>query len=211
MCGSEGRRGGNSCAVDVAGDDSLEPPSAPNSERRWPDDGGVGSEGRSMLMALSIERFTLTFFSKTRLSRFSSRDAGSGSGEGNSNASRSRRSFSRPLDHFLSTSPQLVHPFCRARASAVTPCLSGRSGCAPSPSSIRTMCSCPFAAAKCSGVAPDAPTIAVDASLFLSLKYLRGSLVHRSKHMAAALLIIGPLQPSAEQHTSAHSRPRRAR
>ena len=102
MCGSDGRLGGNSCAVEVAGEEPDEPDSAASSE--GPEDGRGDIDGLSMLSALSMECFTLSFFSNTLHSKLSRRDAGSGSRWGNLSTSRSRRSLSFSWDHRLKSS-----------------------------------------------------------------------------------------------------------
>ena len=180
MCGRDGRRGGNSCAEDVSGEESSDADPCMGgddvaydaSSHIWPEDGGVGSAGLIMLSALSIERFTLSFLSNGRKSH-SFREGASSSG---ASVARSRRSRSFSSVHLRSSSAQRVHPFWRASISGVTLCLSGRSGSAPCKRRVRTTCSCPLAAAKWSGVAPELPTIGAEVSLCRSLEYLRGSL-----------------------------------
>ena len=140
MCGRDGRRGGNSSVIDVLGDDPTDDEPAMGggdvvydaSGWNCPEDGGVGSVGRSMFIALSIERFTLTFFSNAFPSRLSSRDVVvSSSGAGGFSASRSRRSLSLSSVHLLNRSATRVQPFWRASIAGVVPCLSARLGCAP--------------------------------------------------------------------------------
>ena len=184
MWGRDGRRGGSSSAMDVSGEywtgaapgmgggDVVYDASCKNGLTEE----SVGSVGRSLLSALSIERLTLTFLSNTLHSRLSKCDTFSGAGTGWSRVSRSRRSLSFSCVHLLNRSAHRVQPFWRARISGVIPCLSARSGFAPCWRRMRTTFSCPFAAAKWSGVAPDEPTIGAEVSLCLSLEYLRGSL-----------------------------------
>ena len=135
-----------------------------------------------MFMALSMEDLTLSLFSRILLSNsdlekmLTESLSGAGAETAPLTASRSRRSLSFSCVHLLRISAQRAQPFCRATASGVTPCLSGRSGCAPWRRRVSTTCSCPFAAAKWRGVEPDDPTMGADVVLCLSLEYLRGSL-----------------------------------
>ena len=148
-----------------------------------PADGGdVGSGALSMLSALSIEDFILSFCCRIlhsmscRVYTLTVSNSAACTDTDPLTASRSRRSLSFSCVHLLRSSAQLVQPFCRATVSGLTPCLSGRSGCAPWRRRVRTTCSWPFAAAKWRGVEPEVPTMGAEVSLCLSLEYFRGSL-----------------------------------